>query len=133
LLNPKQRQPTQTHPTTLQGGSNLASTGVQKQPLIQGDFLFVLKRLGLALWSENYSLSRQSDWNILTRLSSSMRCLEKTLKGMLRNEMRSGNGFRDIETYMSYIKDYANPEVKVKYLEQQLAYKDQEIEFLKKL
>jgi hypothetical protein len=55
------------------------------------------------------------------------------LKTMLRNEVRAGNGFRDKETYMSYIKDYANPEVKVKYLEQQLAYKDQEIEFLKKI
>ncbi len=55
------------------------------------------------------------------------------LKTMLRNEVRSGNGFRDIETYMSYIKDYANPEVQVKYLEQKLLYKDQEIEFLKKI
>ena len=55
------------------------------------------------------------------------------LKTMLRNEVRSGNGFRDVETCMTYIKDYANPEVKVKYLEQQLAYKDQEIEFLKKI
>jgi hypothetical protein len=55
------------------------------------------------------------------------------LKTMLRNEMRRGNGFRDIKTYMEYVKDYANPEVKVKYLEQQIAYKDQEIEFLKKI
>ena len=55
------------------------------------------------------------------------------LKTMLRNEVRKGNGFRDIETYTVYIKDYANPEVKVKHLEQQLAYKDQEIEFLKKI
>jgi len=55
------------------------------------------------------------------------------LKTMLRDEVRSGNGFRDIETYMSYVKGYANPEVRIKYLEQQLAYKDQEIEFLKKI
>lgn len=55
------------------------------------------------------------------------------LKTMLRNEVCSGNGFRDIETYMTYIKGYANPEVQVKYLEQQLQYKDQEIEFLKKI
>ena len=55
------------------------------------------------------------------------------IKTMIRNEVRDGKGFRDIETYMTYIKDYANPEVKVKYLEQQLAYKDQEIEFLKKI
>jgi hypothetical protein len=55
------------------------------------------------------------------------------LKTMIRNEVRDGKGFRDIETFTTYIKDYANPEVKVKHLEQQLAYKDQEIEFLKKI
>jgi len=55
------------------------------------------------------------------------------LRSMIGNEVRSGNGFRDINTYMTYIKDYANPEVKIKYLEQQLAYKNQEIEFLKKI
>jgi predicted Rdx family selenoprotein len=54
------------------------------------------------------------------------------LKTMIRNEVRKG-GFRDIETYTEYIKDYANPEVKVKHLEQVLAYKNQEIEFLKKI
>ena len=55
------------------------------------------------------------------------------LKGMIRNEVRSGKGFRDLKTYGSYLKDYTDPEAKVKYLEQQLAYKDQEIEFLKKI
>ena len=55
------------------------------------------------------------------------------LKIMLRNEMRTGNGFRDIETYMTYVKGYANPEVRITHLEQQLAYKNQEIEFLKKI
>src|SRR5665648_520383 len=54
-------------------------------------------------------------------------------KGMIRNEVRAGKGFRDLKTYGSYLKDYTDPEVKVKYLEQQLAYKDQEIEFLKKI
>jgi hypothetical protein len=54
------------------------------------------------------------------------------LKTMIRNEVRKG-GFRDIETYAEYIKDYANPEVKVKHLEQMLSYKNQEIEFLKKI
>jgi hypothetical protein len=52
------------------------------------------------------------------------------LKGMIRNEVRAGKGFRDLETYGTYLTD---PEAKVKYLEQRLAYKDQEIEFLKKI
>ena len=51
---------------------------------------------------------------------------------MIRNEVRAGKGFRDLKTYGTYVKDYINPEAKVKYLEQ-LAYKDQEIEFLKKI
>ncbi len=55
------------------------------------------------------------------------------LKGMIRNEVRAGKGFRDLQTYGTYLKDYTDPEAKVKYLEQQLAYKDQEIEFLKKI
>jgi len=55
------------------------------------------------------------------------------LKTMIGDEVRAGHGFRDLETYGAYIKDYTNPEVKIKHLEQQLAYKDQEIEFLKKI
>jgi hypothetical protein len=55
------------------------------------------------------------------------------LKTMIRNEVRAGKGFRDLKTYGSYLTDYADPEAKVKYLEQQLAYKNQEIEFLKKI
>lgn len=55
------------------------------------------------------------------------------LKTMIRNEVRAGKGFRDLETYGTYVKDFTNPEAKVKYLEQQIAYKDQEIEFLKKI
>jgi len=55
------------------------------------------------------------------------------LKTMIRDEVRAGKGFRDLRTYGSYIDVYTNPEAKVKYLEQVLAYKDQEIEFLKKI
>lgn len=55
------------------------------------------------------------------------------LKTMIRNEVRVGKGFRDLETYGTYVKDFTNPEAKVKYLEQQIEYKDQEIEFLKKI
>jgi hypothetical protein len=55
------------------------------------------------------------------------------LKTMIKNEVRDGKGFRDLETYGSYNKNFADPEAKIKYLEQQIAYKDQEIEFLKKI
>lgn len=55
------------------------------------------------------------------------------LKGMIRNEVRAGNGFRDLNTCATYPKKFINPEARVKYLEQQLAYKDLEIEFLKKI
>ena len=55
------------------------------------------------------------------------------LKSMIRNEVRAGKGFRDLETYVTHRNEFINPEMKVKYLEQQIAYKDQEIEFLKKI
>jgi hypothetical protein len=55
------------------------------------------------------------------------------LKGMIRNEVKSGKGFRDLDSYNKYLEGYITPEGKIKYLEQQLAYKDQEIEFLKKI
>jgi hypothetical protein len=54
------------------------------------------------------------------------------LKTMIGNEVKAGKGFRDLKTYGTYM-NFTNPEIKVKYLEQQLAYKDQEIEFLKKI
>jgi hypothetical protein len=55
------------------------------------------------------------------------------LKIMIRNEVRAGRGFRDQDTYGKYIQGHADPEVKIKHLEHQIAYKDQEIEFLKKI
>jgi len=55
------------------------------------------------------------------------------LKSMIRDEVRAGKGFRDLETYGTYLKEYVDSEARIKYLEQQLAYKDQEIEFLKKI
>jgi len=55
------------------------------------------------------------------------------LKTMIREEVRAGKGFRDLRTYGTYLDVYTNPEAKVKHLEQVLAYKDQEIEFLKKI
>ena len=55
------------------------------------------------------------------------------LKTMIRNEVKAGNGFRDLNTYSQYPKKFVNTDAWVKYLEQQLKYKDQEIEFLKKI
>ena len=53
------------------------------------------------------------------------------LKIMIRNEVKKGNGFRDLNTYVG--NDYMSAENRIKYLEMQLEYKDQEIEFLKKI
>ena len=55
------------------------------------------------------------------------------LKGMVRKAGREGKGFRDLNTYGEYLEEYNGSEYKIKKLEQQLAYKDQEIEFLKKI
>jgi hypothetical protein len=55
------------------------------------------------------------------------------LKGMVRNEIKDGKGFRDLETYGRYLNDTTDSEARIRNLEQQLAYKDQEIEFLKKI
>ena len=55
------------------------------------------------------------------------------LRTLVRNEFLSGKGFRDIDTCETFYKNFTNPEVKIKHLEQQIAYKDQEIEFLKKI
>jgi hypothetical protein len=55
------------------------------------------------------------------------------LKILIGKEYRSGKGFRDITTTESFYSDYMNPETRVRHLEQQLAYKNQEIEFLKKI
>ncbi len=55
------------------------------------------------------------------------------LKGMIKNEVKAGKGFRDLNTYNNYLSEYATPEHRIQYLEQQLAYRDQEIEFLKKI
>ena len=54
------------------------------------------------------------------------------LKTMIRHEYQAGKGFRDLTNYTG-LNQFMPAESKVKYLEQQLAYKDQEIEFLKKI
>ena len=55
------------------------------------------------------------------------------LRTMVRNEVRAGKGFRDLKTYGKYLDCTLTPEAKIRLLEEELAYKDQEIEFLKKI
>jgi len=55
------------------------------------------------------------------------------LKTMIRNEVKSGKGFRDLETYKTAINGFMTAEAKIQVLEQKLVYKEQEIEFLKKI
>jgi len=55
------------------------------------------------------------------------------LKTMICNEVKKGDGFRDLNTYMQAGNGYMSAENRIKYLEMQLTYKDQEIEFLKKI
>ena len=55
-------------------------------------------------------------------------------RSLVLREAKSGKGFRDISTYTEFSGNYAtSPVVRIKYLEQELAYKNQEIEFLKKI
>ena len=55
------------------------------------------------------------------------------LKTMIGNEVKKGNGFRDLNTYAQGCNGYLSAENRIKYLEMQLAYKNQDIEFLKKI
>ena len=82
-------------------------------------------------------LARKKPRNIVINLGIDPNILGEIrlngLKGMIRNEVKAGKGFRDLDTYNKYLDGYITPEGKIKYLEQQLAYKEQEIEFLKKI
>ena len=55
------------------------------------------------------------------------------LKSMIRNEVKAGKGFRDLKTYGQQINGFMSDTAKIQCLEQQLAYKEQELEFLKKI
>ena len=55
------------------------------------------------------------------------------LKTMIGNEVKKKNGFRDLNTYAQGYNGYLSAQNRIKYLEMQLAYKNQEIEFIKKL
>lgn len=55
------------------------------------------------------------------------------LKSTISKALKENRGFCDLNSYNEYLEGYATPEGRIKQLEQQLAYKDQEIEFLKKI
>jgi hypothetical protein len=55
------------------------------------------------------------------------------LRAMVRDEVKAGKGFRDLKTYGKYLDCLLTPEAKIRLLEQELAYKNQEIEYLKKI
>ena len=55
------------------------------------------------------------------------------LRSSIQKDLKDGKGFRDLNTYGEYLEGYASPEVTIKHLEQQLAYRTQEVEYLKKI
>ena len=55
------------------------------------------------------------------------------LKSTISKDLKENRGFRDLDSYNQYLEGYATPEGRIKQLEQQLAYKEQELEFLKKI
>ena len=55
------------------------------------------------------------------------------LKTIVRKEAKAGEGFRDYATYTTGQSAQTSKDAKIRFLEQQLAYKEQEIEFLKKI
>ena len=85
----------------------------------------------------NALMQGKSPKNIVQSLGINPEILGETrisgLKTMIRNEVKRGDGFRDLNTYMQVGNGYMSAENRIKYLEMQLAYRDQEIEFLKKI
>lgn len=55
------------------------------------------------------------------------------IKGLVRNTARSGGKFTDTNSMASQANGFMTPEKRIKQLELMLEYKDQEIEFLKKM
>ncbi len=89
------------------------------------------------LFWEELSKGRSSRCEIISTLGIDPNILGDSringLKTMIGNEVKKGNGFRDLNTYAQGCNGYLSAENRIKYLEMQLAYKDQEIEFLKKI
>lgn len=55
------------------------------------------------------------------------------IKGLVRNVARTGGKFTDTNSMASQANGFMTPEKRIKQLELMLEYKDQEIEFLKKM
>lgn len=55
------------------------------------------------------------------------------IKGLVKSYARSGSGFTDTSTLTYQVNGFKTQEKRIKQLEQMLEYKDQEIEFLKKI
>lgn len=51
------------------------------------------------------------------------------LRGTIQQDVKAGNGFRDLETFNVFVLNNTDPEYRIKFLEQQLAYRDKEIAF----
>ena len=52
---------------------------------------------------------------------------------MVKKAGKEGSGFKDLTSYNEFVAAYVSPEEKIKQLERKLAYKEQELEFLKKI
>ena len=52
---------------------------------------------------------------------------------MVKKAGTEGSGFKDLTSYNEFVAAYVSPEEKIKQLERKLAYKEQELEFLKKI
>lgn len=82
-------------------------------------------------------LSKKKPREIVTELGIDPKILGTSrvngLKLMISKEVNVGKGFRDKNTHDEYFGVYTDPASRVKYLEQLLIYKDQEIDFLKRI
>ena len=76
-------------------------------------------------------------WDIVTHLKLEPKTLGETringLKTMIQNQAKSGKGFRDLNSCYNMLNTYGSPEKRIRQLEHQIEYKDQEIAFLKKI
>lgn len=55
------------------------------------------------------------------------------LKNMVLKEIKARKGFRDLNTYGTYLEHLLTPEAKIRLSEQDLAQKDRVIEYFKKI
>lgn len=55
------------------------------------------------------------------------------MKSVIRREGKNGKGFRDVHSLEYQDTGFKSPEKEIEVLKMKLAYKDQEIEFLKKI